>query len=438
MLAKLFLSGLILCHAMPVRANDAVVYYRDATQSKALIDDYISAFETNDETQAYWLQKQIINHLFDAYEQEAYTATLHYLHSLENTHADAVLALSDSLQAYWDSHYLQSYLVGSAAEYGKLKFLATLGMVGGGLGLLKNPLASFATLQGFNFLLPLTGGVGAYYAVEFFRQPLPDVPLEPQQVLSFASGERYFSYAQKRNDYLYRLFSVGIGLGSGEFMFKALGGNLFARSSSDAAPSTKAGKSGGIDYVEKSNIAKEGSEQVDDAAKKISGQGDSLFKPHASWSYLARAAGAILGIYLLHKGTHRVLHEVEVRRLEDELHAARQDFQDARNNGDQQALIVTAKKLADKTMQLVTVYELPQLHAMVEFEQKFSQQASKLTNATDEELRTSLQDMTLKLSKSLQAKLTRAMARKNYRYDSVPLFASFDTLELHATQTAQS
>ena len=222
LIAKLFIGVMILCNVG--QAQDNIVYHRDATQSKALIDTYLSAFEADDETQIYWQQKQIITYLFEAYDRQVYTATLHYLHSFENTHPDAVLALSDSLQAYWDSNYLQSYLVGSAAEYGKLKFLATLGIVGGGLGLLKNPLASFATIKGFNFLLPLAGGVGAYYAVEFFRQPLPDVPLEPQQVLSFASGERYFSYAQKRNDYLYRLFGVGIGLGSGEFIFKALVG----------------------------------------------------------------------------------------------------------------------------------------------------------------------------------------------------------------------
>ena len=419
LMAKLFIGVMILCNVG--QAQDTVVYHRDATQSKALIDTYIGAFEAGDDTQIYWQQKQIITYLFEAYDRQVYTTTLHYLHSFENAHPDAVLALSDSLQAYWDSNYLQSYLVGSAAEYGKLKFIATLGMVGGGLGLLKNPLASFATLKGFNFLLPLAGGVGAYYAVEFFRQPLPDVPLEPQQVLSFADGARYFSYAQKRNDYLYRLFSVGIGLGSGEFIFKALGGNFQLNKRAGESASKGAPKAGGLAYVEKSNLTREGGKHADDAAKKMGGASDSLFRPQFEFSYFARAAGAILGIYLLHKGTHRLLHEVELHKTERELRAAHQDFNAARRNGDQQALIATAKQLADTTLQLVTLYEMPQLHAMVEFEQKFSQQASQLTNATDEELRTSLHDMTLKLSKSLQTKLTRAMARQNYHYDRVPL-----------------
>ena len=419
LMAKLFIGVMILCNVG--QAQDTVVYHRDATQSKALVDTYVSVFEADDDTQIYWQQKQIITYLFEAYDRQVYTETLHYLHSLENVHPDAVLALSDSLQAYWDSNYLQSYLVGSAAEYGKLKFLATLGMVGGGLGLLKNPLASFATLKGFNFLLPLAGGVGAYYAVEFFRQPLPDVPLEPQQVLSFASGARYFSYAQKRNDYLYRLFSVGIGLGSGEFIFKALGGNFQPHKSAGESASKSAPKAGGLTYVEKSNLAREGGEHADDAAKRIGGTSDSLFRPQFKFSYFARAAGAILGIYLLHKGTHRLLHEVELHKTERELREAQEAFAAARHNGDQQALIATAKQLADTTLQLVTLYEMPQLHAMVEFEQQFSQQASQLTNATDEELRNSLQDMTLKLSKSLQTKLTRAMARQNYHYDRVPL-----------------
>ena len=146
-----------------------------------------------------------------------------------------------------------------------------------------------------------------------------------------------------------------------------------------------------------------------------------MFRPRLSVSYVARAAGAILGIYLLHKGVYHAVREVELRKVEHDLRKAYQDFNAARNNGDQQGLIEAAKKLVGTTVQLVTLYEMPQLHAMVEFEQKFSQQASQLTNATDEELRTSLQDMTLKLSKSLQAKLTRALARKNYRYDRVPL-----------------
>lgn len=411
---------LLLLLASRVVAQD-VVHYHDATQNKALVDDYLSAFEANDETQTYWLQRQIIARLFEAYDRQAYTETLHYLHSLENTYPDAVLALSDSLQAYWDSNYLQSYLVGSAAEYGKLKFLATLGIVGGGLGLLKNPLASSATLQGFNFLLPLAGGVGAYYAVEFFRQPLPDVPLEPQQVLSFASGERYFSYAQKRNDYLYRLFSVGIGLGSGEFIFKALGGGYQLNSGASDPASKGANKStktiSGLTYIDED--AKKAHEEA--LQKQAKRKGQSLFKPQASLSYFARAAGAILGIYLIHKGTHYVARQVELRKAEHELWEAQEEFGAAHRNGDQQALINAAKKLVKTTLQLVTLYEMPQLHAMVEFEQKFSQQAGQLSNATDEELRDSLQEMTLKLSKSLQAKLRRAMAHKNYHYDRVPL-----------------
>ena len=401
-------------------AQEPVVQHRDATQNKALIDAYLDAFAARDETQTYWWQRQIIAHLYEAYDREVYIEALHYLHSLESAHPDAVLALSDSLQAYWDSNYLQSYLVGSAAEYGKLKFIATLSLIGGGLGLFKNPLASFATLQGLNFLLPLAGGVGAYYAVDFFRQPLPDVPLEPQQVLSFASGARYFSYAQKRNDYLYRLFSVGIGLGAGEFMFKALSGDFSPhnRASADASrAATSPKQSKGLDYIDK-----EAKEAYDTARRKqATRKGQSLFKPQVSRSYLARAAVAVLGIYLLHKGTYHVARAVELRHAEHELQEARENFQAARQRGDTQALIDTAKALVAATLRLVTLYELPQLHAMVEFEQKFSQQASQFNQATDEELRTSLQDMTLKLSKSLQAKLTRALAQRNYHYDRVPL-----------------
>jgi len=425
-MSRVLASVWLLLLAPGAVAQEPIVQHRDATQNKALIDAYLDAFAARDETQTYWRQRQIIAHLYEAYDREAYTETLHYLHSLESAHPDAVLALSDSLQAYWDSNYLQSYLVGSAAEYGKLKFIATLSLIGGGLGLLKNPLASFATMQGLNFLLPLAGGVGAYYAVEFFRQPLPDVPLEPQRVLSFASGARYFSYAQKRNDYLYRLFSVGIGLGAGEFMFKALSGDFSSRhrasagASRAADTSPKQGK--GLNYIDQEAIDKEAKEAYDAAQRKQARRkGQSLFKPKVSWSYLTRAAVAVLGIYLLHKGTYHVARAVELRHAEHELQEARENFQAARQHGDTQTLIDTAKALVAATLRLVTLYELPQLHAMVEFEQKFSQQASQFNHATDEELRASLQDMTLKLSKSLQAKLTRALAQKNYRYDRVPL-----------------
>ncbi len=418
-MSRLFLSVLLSLITASVVAQDTIVHHRDATQNKALITAYVSAFAANDETQTFWLQRQIITRLFEGYDREAYTATLHYLHSLEHIHPDAVLALSDSLQAYWDSNYLQSYLVGSAAEYGKLKFLATLGLIGGGLGLIKNPLASFAALQSLNFLLPLAGGVGTYYVVEFFRQPLPDVPPEPQQVLSFASGARYFSYAQKRNDYLYRLFSVGIGLGSGEFIFKALSNDFKLRRGGEASKGADAASNprGVVHYDAKK--AKEATEEA--LRKQTRRKGGSLFRPQASVSYFARAAGAILGIYLLQKGTYHVVRAVELRRTERQLLAAQENFNAARHNGDQQALIDTAKKLVTTTLQLVTLYELPQLHAMVEFEQKFSQQASQLSQATDVELRKSLQDLTSKLAKSLQAKLTRALAQKNYHYDRVPL-----------------
>ncbi len=407
---------LLLLDSPASAQGDSVVYHRDATRGKALIDTYLGAFAAGDETRVYWQRQQIITYMFAAYDQHVYTTTLHYLHGFEHTHPDAVLALSDSLQAYWDSNYLQSYLVGSAAEYGKLKFLATLGMVGGGLGLVKNPLASFAALKGLNFLLPLAGGVGAYYAVEFFRQPLPDVPPEPQQVLRFARGARYFSYAQQRNDYLYRLFGVGVGLGAGEFIFQALGGNFLRL--------TKPSKGGLVAPLDKEV-------RPPNPPKK-----SSLFRPQASRTYFARAAGAILGIYLLSEGTHRLLRTVELRRTEDELQRARQDFHAACHRGDSRELLATAKRLAETTVQLVTLYEMPQLRAMVEFEQKFSQQAGQLSKATDEELRSSLQDMTLKLSKSLQAKLTRAMVRKNYHYNRVPLLhalskASYTQLSQH-------
>ena len=436
MMNKLLLTIALLCNTMLVEAQANTVYYRDATHSKAMIDAFVTAFDTDEEARRYLLEHQIVTQLFSAYDKQAYTEALYYLHSLENSHPDAVLALSDSLQAYWDSHYLQSYLVGSAAEYGKLKFLATLGMIGGGLSLWKNPLSWSATLKGLNFLLPLTGSVGAYYAVEFFRQPLPDVPLEPQQVLSFASGARYFSYAQKRNDYLYRLFGVGIGLGAGEFIFQALGRNFFRNTtqrnaaskekpSPAATPSSNKKNTGGAAVSDEISVVPEAAEDSGKAAnsqtRRLASESESLFKPRLTLSYFARAAGAILGIYLLQKGTHLMLREVEVRKVEHQLTQVLAEFQADLRNGEQQALIGSAKALVEATLQLVTLYELPQLQVMAEFEKEFSQHAGQLTNATDEELRTSLQEMTLKLSKSLAAKLSRAMAQKNYRYDRVPL-----------------
>lgn len=432
----------LLLNAALGRAQDDVVYYQDALRGEAMIDAFVVAFDSDSVAKRYLLEQKIITRLFATYDETAYVQTLRHLHALENKHPDAVLALSDSIQAYWDSHYLQSYLVGSADAYGKLKFLATLGMIGGGLGLLKNPLASLATLKNLNFLLPLSGGVGAYYAVEFFRKP-PDVPRDPQQILSFASGKRYFAYEQKRNDYLYRLFAVGIGLGAGEFIFKTLGKDFVASSRSAAsnrkqASSKKSTASapghGGLAYVEEQAVPNDGrkfSESVQNAGRGR----DSLFRPRLTISYLSRAAATVFGIYLLHKGTHYLLRTLEIKRVEGKFHRARADFNTAVQIGDQQTLITTAKALFDTTLQLVTLYELPHLHTIVEFEKEFSKEAMQLQVGTDEDMRVKLQEMTMKLSKSLRAKLQRAIAVRNYRYESVPLLQAMTQMRYSKLRT---
>ena len=353
-------------------AQPGYVYFADASREKKLVDEYIASYD--DKAAAFLLERKILSRLFDTYAKEVYHQTLVYLQSLAAEHPEAVMTLSDSIQSYWDSHYLQSYLVGNSEEYGKLKFLSALGMAVGSIGLLKNPLAPIKSLRSLNFLLPLAGGAGSYYAVRFFSKSLANVPTEPQEILSFAQGERYFSYQQKRNDYLYRLFSVGIGLGSSEFIFKKLIG------------------------------------KKDDL---------SLFKPKWKKSYLIGTIGAILGFYAIHKVSHYLMHTAEIKKRENDFKDTLQDLYEATHNGDREGVIAAAQNLTAETLKLVTLYEIKHLHAIVEFEKEFSKEAAQLA-MTDEDIQKKLEELTTKLSKSLAKKLKRAI-RKDYHYDQVPL-----------------
>ena len=347
----------VLMLSTSVQAQDDTVYHADATQEKALVDTYLADYTA--EARPLVLERKLLKRLFGNYDREVYQQTLLYLESFAAQQPEAVLALSDSIQTYWDSHYLQSFISGSSAEYGKLKFLSALGMGAGGIGLLKNPLASFSTLRHLNLLLPLTGGLGTYYVVNFFHQPSPDIPPEPQEILNLAQGKRYFAYQQKRNDYLYRLFSVGAALGAGQFAFKAMVNNS--------------------DEVHK------------------------ILKPRLKPSYLKGAAGALLAYFAVQQGSYYVLRYAEVKQKESKFKNSLQDLYSAVNAGDNAQVISAAQQLSATTTQLVTLYEMKHLHTMVEYEQELSKRAGQQAGS-DDGVREKIEQITMQLSKSLQTK----------------------------------
>ncbi len=378
----------VLLWSTTVQAQDDTVHFADATQEKALVDEYLASYTA--ETRPLVMELKLLKRLFDSYDREVYQQTLLYLQSFAAQQPEAVLALSDSIQTYWDSHYLHSYISGSSAEYGKLKFLSALGMAAGGIGLLKNPLAALGTLKHLNLLLPIAGGVGTYYAVNFFRQP-SDIPPEPQEILSLAQGKRYFSYQQKRNDYLYRLFSVGAGISTGQFAFNALTKNS--------------------DEVYK------------------------ILKPRLKPHYLKGAAGALLAYFAVQQGSYYLLRFVEVKQKENKFNNSLQDLYSAVSAGDTAQTINAAQQLAATTTQLVTLYEMKHLHTMVEFEQELSKKAAQQAGS-DAGVREKIEQITTQLSKSLKIKskdYDRSMPEQSHReakaeLDSGKLYKNFALL----------
>ena len=346
----------VLLSSMVAQAQNDTVRFADATQERALVDEYLASYTT--EVRPLVLEIKLLKRLFDSYDRIVYRQTLVYLESFAAQQPEAVLALSDSIQTYWDSHYLHSYLSKSGAEYSKLKFLAALGLATGGIGLLKNPLAAFSTLRHLNMLLPVAGGVGTYYAVNFF-QPSPDIPLEPQEILSFAQGKSYFSYQQKRNDYLYRLFAVGGGIGTGQFVFNTL--------------------------------------------TKNSDQVYKILKPKLKPIYLKGALGALLGYFAIQHGSYYLLRTVAIKQKETHFKNSLQDLYDALSAGDTAETIETAQQLTAAATQLVTLSEMKHLHAMVKFEQELSKPAAKQAGS-DVGVREKIEEVAAQLSNSLKIK----------------------------------
>ena len=123
MIRALFIAMLLV--ATSVQGQDDSVHYADATREKALVDEYLVSYTA--EAKPLVVERKLLNRLFGSYDGEVYQQTLVYLQSLLAEQPEAVLALSDSIQAYWDSHYLQSFISGTSAEYGKLKFLFSSG-----------------------------------------------------------------------------------------------------------------------------------------------------------------------------------------------------------------------------------------------------------------------------------------------------------------------
>ncbi len=126
MIRVVFVAILLL--STVVRAQDDAVYHAEVTREKALVDEYLARYTA--QSKPLVTEVKLLKRLFDSYDREVYRETLLYVESFAVEYPDAVLALSDSIQTYWDSHYLHSFISGSSAEYGKLKFLSALGAAG--------------------------------------------------------------------------------------------------------------------------------------------------------------------------------------------------------------------------------------------------------------------------------------------------------------------
>lgn len=410
-----YLKCLLLALLPSLLAAQEIVYH-DASQEKALIDSYLEAFTNNNTIGMYYDSKHLIDRLFNSYQASVYQQALQYLDQRSSSYPQAVVVLSDNIQSYWDSHYLHGYLLGNAGDYGKLKFFSILGMVVGGVGLWKNPFASMGTLKSLNVLLPLAGG-GIGYGVSFFRKP-SSFPPEPQEFLRVAVSNQPLSYAQKRNNYLYRLFSVGGAIASGDIVFKkiantkepASGGGGLARIESKTSYTTAASNQLGL---------------TEQSAKKASSitTDYSLFKPAlGSWQefrgWLIPALGALLGMYAVQELSYRALRLAEIKKVEQELRGGVSTLDYQAKIGDVEAAINTVQSINSSVLKLVTLYEMKHLQMIVDFETEFGKKASEIAS-TDDDIRLKVEQLVVELTDKLPAKLTKVLKRNNYRYADV-------------------
>ena len=419
----------------PTLLSAQTIIFDDASQEKALIDSYLEAFTNNNTIGSYYDSKNLIDRLFNHYQAGVYQQTLQYLDQQASSYPQAVIALVDNIQAYWDSHYLQGYLLSNAGDYGKLKFFSILGMVVGGVGVWKNPFASLGTLKSLNVLLPLAGGGAGSYAVNFFRKPLASPP-EPQQFLRVATGNRQFSYAQKRNDYLYRLFSVGGAIASGNIIFKGIfKGNAEAKVTRKKSKALAVIDDSTGELLPSEATSNNGAHQTRKGASKADDV-NSLFKPALNdWSkfkrWLAPAVGALFAMYTVNKATYYAMHLAEIKKLEHQLkeNIAKIDY--LVQIGDLEAVINTARLINVTVLKLVTLYEMEHLRMIVDFETDFGKEASKIAQ-TDNDVRLKIEELLVKLIDNLPAKLTRALNRDNYRYADVGTIKHLNQLTYQA------
>ena len=428
---------LVLTCLLPSLLSAKAIVYHDTSQEKALIDSYLQAFTNNNTIGSYYDSKNLIDRLFNNYQAEVYRQALQYLDQQTSSYPQAVIALGDNIQSYWDSHYLQGYLLGNAGDYGKLKFFSILGMIVGGVGIWKNPFASLGTLKSLNVLLPLAGGAVGGYAVKFFRKPSANPP-EPQEFLRVATGDNKFSYAQKRNDYLYRLFSVGGAIAGGDVIFKGIAKTIYKETTGGLAivdspatnstdePPPKTDQSANKSTGELTRSAKTVNGATSQAGRQASHAGDeigSLFKPALNeWSkfkgWLAPAVGTLFAMYAVNKASYYALRLTEIKKVEHELKKNLEKIDYLVQVGDLEAVINVAQLINVTVLKLVTLYEMEHLRMIVDFETEFAKKASQLARS-DNDVRLKIEELLLKLTDNLPAKLTRALDRDNYRYANV-------------------
>ena len=367
-----------------VSSGNAYAGYADASAIKQLMDSYFEHHQDNNSVVTLIKKSQIVRALYEDYDKAAYKEALTYLQSFTTDQPDATIALADAIQSHWDSNYLQSYLRSYASDYGRLKFLSALSMGVGGIGLLKNPFLHHALLiSNMHVLLPLAGGTSAYYLLTLYdKSKTKDIPADPQTILQLTSGSNYYSYEDKRNDYLRRLLGVGGGLAGGKLIYQVLaghfttstsGGTLFVANNLSLPPPDP-----NKEY-KKLTLSK----TANSKGKSLQ-RYKSMFRRPFRKTDFAVIIGALLSYYAIEKSTYFALHNMTVIHTQAQLKKAIYKLRSAVNNRNDAEIISAARQVSDLTIQLVTVKEIKHLHSIASYEIELLKPANELAQIGSE------------------------------------------------------
>ena len=394
------------------------VYYADASKEKSIIDSYLHNFQNNNQTTAFLQKNELVTRLFSAYDKQVYVETLNYLQSFAYQYPEAVLSMSDAIQLHWDSNYLQNYMEENASNYGKLKFLTILGMSAGVISTLKNPLAHQAfAINKMHVLLPLAGGFGAYYVLNLFNKQNSSIPVEPQRILSLAVGDNYFSYQQKKANYLQRLFATGAGAAGGKLIYQALAGyfsnkltvpqvNFSSGNRSMALPPADPHTPKAVSISPKVKVNPK--VKIPKNPKVV----DSMFRRRLRKSDFAVLVGTLLSYYAFEKASYYTLRKLAISKLQAQLKKEIDILHDSANKNDKEMAIKSLKSLSDTAIQLVTIYEIEHLSAVAEYQTEIGKHPHEIGHLGSE-----VTDKLIKLATKL-TKTTKTLKNRKLDYTS--------------------